>query len=208
VEWHAQALPYVHLNLRCNPFGELTPAELAIVRIDLEQIADRLREPGSAIQFLGKRGRGKSTHLFALRRCFPGAPYTHVARGAPVPDVPYAPVHFIDELQRIPWQRRASILRRPASFAIGSHRNHGGEFKRAGPAYETVRLRGLTHAQLRAIVDKRVHWARRSADQPVPTLSDAALAALIARYGDDLRAIEHRLYEVFQGLTDVCEVQV
>jgi hypothetical protein len=91
---------------------------------------------------------------------------------------------------------------------IGSHRDHGREFKRAGLTYKTVKLRGVTHAQLRAIVDKRIHWARRSADQPVPRLSDTAIAALIARYGDDLRAIEYRLYEVFQGLNDVCEVEV
>jgi hypothetical protein len=169
---------------------------------------NRLREPGFAIQFLGRRGRGKSMHLFALRRHFPGAPYTHIARGAPAPDIPYAPVHFIDEMQRIPWARRMRILRRPASFVIGSHWNHRWEFKRAGLAFETVKLRGVTVAQLQAMVDRRIDWARRSAGKPVPRLSEAALAALIARYGDDLRAIECHLYEVFQGLEEACDVQV
>jgi hypothetical protein len=205
------ALPYVHLNLRFNPFGELAPeerAELAVVGIDVERIVSRLGEPGFAIQVLGRQGRGKSSHLFALRRHFPDAPYTHIALGAPVPDIPYAPVHFIDEMQRIPRSRRMRIFRRPASFVIGSHRDHRWEFRRAGLVFETVRLRGLTVERLQAIVDRRIDWARRDADKPVPRLSEAALATLIARYGDDVRAIESHLYEVFQRLEDVCDVQV
>jgi hypothetical protein len=205
------ALPFVHLNLRCNPFGELEPeerAELAVVTIDTVRIVAQLSQPGFAIQFLGRRGSGKSTHVLALRRHFPGAPYIHIAQGARVLDIPPVPVHFIDEMQRVPWPRRWRILRRRASFVISSHRDHSWEFRWAGLRFETVRLGGLTVERLQAIVDRRIEWVRRRADLPVPTVSPTALAALIARYGDDVRAIECHLYEAYQRLEGVAEVQV
>ena len=60
-------LPFAHLNLRFNPFGEATPEERAkLAVVDIERFAQRLCAPGFAVQFIGEHGRGKSTHLLAL----------------------------------------------------------------------------------------------------------------------------------------------
>jgi fumarate reductase flavoprotein subunit len=67
-------LPFAHLNLRFNPFGELDlhlRADVAVV--DLADWPKRLAAGRFAIQFLADCGRGKTTHLLALRRHFPDA---------------------------------------------------------------------------------------------------------------------------------------
>jgi hypothetical protein len=70
-------LAYSHLNLRRNPFGEVEFEDIASLAItQVEQYVERLRQPKYAVQFLGEQGRGKTTHLYALRDYFPQAPYT------------------------------------------------------------------------------------------------------------------------------------
>ena len=204
------SLPYAHLNLRRNPFGAPTiheRSELAVVDFDLQLMAQRLQTPGFALLLLGKQGRGKSTHLLAVRRFFPDAPYVHIPESGPVPAILRAPVVFIDEMQRVPRIARWRILRRKASFVIGSHKDHQHECKNAGLSCEVMELSGLTAGPLSKIIEKRIEWARRSGDNPVPRVPKALLTKLIVEYGDDLRAIESYLYDLFQDakeLSDIC----
>lgn len=204
-------LPFAHLNLRLNPFGAVTPVEsakLAIVNIDLQQFISRLQKPGFAIQFMGPSGRGKTTHLFVLYNHFSSYPYTYIPPDAPIPEIPDTPVQFIDEMQRIGRKRRKAILGRQASFVIGSHKSHRQEFIRAGLDYEVVRLQGLSVERLVTIIERRIEWARRDPDLPIPFVSMASAANLIATFGDDLWAIENYLYDVFQELQEAGEVVV
>jgi hypothetical protein len=203
-------LAYAHLNLRYNPFGRLSAAEKSAfeaIQIDLEHYTDRLKEPGFAIQFLREGTSGKTTHLLALRRRFPGAPYVCVTVQDRTPTIPKAPVLFIDQMQRMPRARRIEILRRPASFAIVSHMNHEHEFKRARLTYELIKLSGLDVERLHESINKRIIRARRSEDLPVPTVSVEACASLISRFGDSLLAIHTCLYDLFQEMTEVSDVK-
>jgi len=66
------ALPFAHLNLRRNPFGELDLSQrAALAVVDVDRFVRRLAQPGYAVQFTGDRGRGKTTHLLAILRHFP-----------------------------------------------------------------------------------------------------------------------------------------
>jgi hypothetical protein len=202
-------LPFAHLNLRRNPFGEPTAQErgvLAVVDRDLlDRLVRSLAEPGFAVQFTGDCGRGKSTHLHALRGRFPEAPYLYFAEGARPPPIPRAPVLFLDETQRLPWRTRRRVFRRDAALAIGTHRDHSRELTRAGLRVETVQLDGFTPAHLHRIIERRIEWARR-APGPVPWLGPDGVARLSDRFGGDLRAMESHLYDVFQRLTEIGEI--
>jgi len=108
-------LPFAHLNLRRNPFGEVAAEErpaLAVVdEAALDGLAARLRaaldgDARTTVQLLGEKGFGKTTHLLALRARFVGSPYRHVAEGErPAPDpaaLPQSKPFFLDESQRVP----------------------------------------------------------------------------------------------------------
>jgi hypothetical protein len=109
---------YAHLNLRFNPFGTLTPEEeaaAALPDLDASFYAARLRRPGTAIQFLGPSGRGKTSHLMALRgHAFPMRPtYTLGAASRRRPS-PRPPSSFVDEMQRVPRRQRQALFARHA----------------------------------------------------------------------------------------------
>jgi len=203
-------LAYAHLNLRWNPFGEAgvdDAAQLAIVQV--EQYVDRLQHPGFALQFMGESGRGKTTHMLALRQYFPQAPYFHFAEGAAIPEIPETPLLFLDETQRLPRSLRKRIFSRQASFVIGTHLDHSRELKKAGKECTAVFLKGITVDKLDRIIRRRIEWARRSPG-PVPVVTRPEIERLIRDYKDDLIAIFNRLYDQFQameGITDVYPAQ-
>jgi hypothetical protein len=201
-------LPYAHLNLRVNPFGEIPLEERgALAIVDVSHLIGPLSRPGFAAQFLGGMGRGKTTHLLALRQHFPDAPYYYFGVGVPIPAIAEAPLLFLDETQRLPRRLRAQLFHRSASFVIGTHMDHSSEFKRACLGYESVRIQGLTVEHLQAIINRRIEWARRGPG-PMPRVTPASTQYLLQRFGDDLRSMEAYLYEVFQDLMEVKDVEL
>lgn len=197
----APALAFAHLNLRYNPFGELGREERALIavvpRIELS--------PGDRVQLVGASGRGKTTHLLALQAQHGGSAYVCIADGSNAcPPVERERTLFVDEAQRLSRRSLTRLFARPSALVLGTHH----DLARSAPeALRTFVLRGLSPDKLEAIVRARVEAARR-APGPVPQLGRDAIRVLIARHGDDLRAIEEHLYGIFQTLEEPSLVQV
>jgi energy-coupling factor transporter ATP-binding protein EcfA2 len=199
-EAHAPAglrLAFSHLNLRFNPFGEPSDHE----RAGLAWVATRDLEAGETIQFVGESGRGKTTHLMALAARHPAAVYEKLQEGQDRWTVEMAEgVPFLlDEAQRAHPRRLRALLRSGRAVALGTHADLSALAPRP---IRTIQVGGVGLSQIGAIVARRIEWARRSAG-PVPSLSAAALAILVAKHGDDVRSLLGELYDVFQTLTEV-----
>jgi len=201
-------LPFAHLNLTRNPFGELSLEERGTLVVSrLECFVPSLRQPCFALQVLGKCGRGKTSHLLSLRRHFPTAPYVHYPEDGPRPHVPQAPLLFLDETQRYKSRDLKNILKQNASFVIGTHQDHTNLFKTLGLKHYTLHLKGLKPEHLAEILRRRLEASRRGSG-PIPTLETDVIHRLIHSFGDDIRAIEAYLYEIFQGLETVGAVKL
>lgn len=203
-------LPFGHLNLRANPFGELESRErAAIAVVDTGPFVERLTRPGRAVQFMGDPGRGKTTHLLAIMAHFSEAAYVHIPEGRQ-PRIPHGNPLFVDEIQRVSPHRRRRVYRRAdrrgVSLAIGSHLDVSGELARTGFDVETVFVADkLDDARLREMLNRRIEWVRRCAG-PVPKIALRTARDMMARHGDNIRAIEGHLYELFQDLVEIREV--
>ena len=204
------SLPYEHLNLRHNPFGEMDGdqrASLAVV--DIEEIVSRLKSERFAVQFLGDCGRGKTTHLLAIRASLGRGPYMHIAEGQRVETLPEAPAGvpiFIDELQRLPRRLRGKLLGGKNPLVLGTHKDFGRALVRAGYEVRTVRpAKLLDAARVRSIFARRIEHARRFGGA-VPGVGGDTIADLLRRYGSNVRGMEHEMYERFQELQGVCDV--
>jgi len=222
-------LPFVHLNLRWNPFGEVPIEERGrLAVLDIEHFVPRLAKPGFAVEFVGDCGRGKSTRLRYLWDHFEDAPFMRVAE---LPQTGFfrnrfsksaLPIHgklpkevlatswpllFLDEAQFLSRRQRRRLLKPTSSFAVATHESLAADFERAGLAYESVEVAGISVELVDGIIKRRLEWARR-APGPLPRVSLAVIEGLVARHGDDIRGIERHLYEVFQKLTEVCDVEI
>lgn len=195
-------LPFAHLNLRINPFGEPSvEARAALAVVDLPELRS-----GDPVQFVGESGRGKTTHLLALLARHPGAVYERLRENGDryAARVPAAVPFLLDEAQRLRPQLLRRLFSQHRTLALGTHDDLSRFSDRP---LRTLHFSGLTLARLRAIVARRIEWARRGPG-PVPVVSDAALQTLLDRHASDVRAIEGRLYESFQSLQEPGDVQV
>lgn len=219
--------PFAHLNLRFNPFGEIDRDDRAKAAVIATQDYERwvnafLKNPAYILQFSGECGRGKSTHLHLLKKLlqehFPDATYTYYEEDEVVRSLPNkASLLFLDETQRIPKRLRQKLWKRQYALVIATHEDHSKEFEKHGREFEHVVLEGLSVEKLRRVLEGRLELARRTTNtaiptaappQPLPYFPDETIQKLIEQFGDDIRAIEHHLYHVFQDLKELGHVNI
>lgn len=192
------ALAYAAMNLRWNPFGELTLDQRAGVAVaDVARWADRLRKPGFALQFLGDSGRGKTTHLLALLAHLPEAELIRVPEsGRIVP--PDAATVLVDEAQYLGYRARRCLFRPWRSLALAGQADCTPALVRAGFEVATIHPGETSAERLMEISRRRIELARRGPGG-VPVLPRSTAERLIAGHGSNLRAIEDRLYAWIQS---------
>ncbi len=199
-------LPFEELNLRRNPFGQLTAKERArLAVVDVDRFVQALHQPGQVFEFFGHSGRGKTTHMRGIWRHFPQAPFLRVAEERERFSIPDHPVVFIDEAQFLTRRQRRKTFTAQRSYVVGTHKKLHSIYQRAGLHFETVELRGLSAEKLASIIESRIEASRRGPG-PIPRVHDDAIHLLIEEFGDNIRAIEGRLYEIFQRLDRPCLV--
>lgn len=195
-------LPFESLNLRWNPFGEPAPEDRAALAVaDLPEL-----RPGDPVQIVGERGRGKTTLLLALAARHAGAVYARVEEGEDrfrgrVPD---GGTLLLDEADRLRPRLLRRLVGRPLRMALGTHGDLSGA---AGRPLRTARAGVADPGRLGEILRRRIEWARRGPG-PVPRIPPELVRRLIDRFGDNLRAMEGFLYDVFQDLKGPGDVQV
>ena len=198
------SLPFAHLNLRRNPFGELPLSDwAALAEVDVQEFDEFLIEPGATVQFVGEKGNGKTTHLLAIRDRIPESVYVHFPEGQKA-QIPAGNPILIDEAQRMTRWQQWKVFRSDTSLVLGTHRDFTGELTRAGRRVKTVAVHErMSPERLTRIVQHRIEWVRRNPG-PVPELSCDTADRLLARFGPDIRRIFFELYGTFQNLQEGC----
>lgn len=168
--------------------------------VDIDGLVDCV-EQGGAVQLLGDSGRGKTTHLYALESRLEPRASIHVKEEGPQPDIPASGLLLIDEIQFLESDRRRQAYDRKDGLVVATHIDVAGEMRAAGGDPVTVDLN-----ENEPDLDTLAEMCRRRIDVvargsgPVPEIAREALVRLRDRFGGNLRAIEHTLYEVFQAL--------
>jgi len=200
-------LAFSHLNLKFNPFGELdTEQRKLLAVVDIEKIQNSLYNPGVAIQFLADHGRGKTTHLLSLHKLYPEAKYIKIYSGDK-PVFESHEIHFIDSIENISKRQRSVLYKKSSSIACTTHTDLGRELNRAG--YEVVSIMVSVNDEniLKKVFNNRIEYSRRGKGD-IPVIDLALINKLKKLYGDDIRSMEHHLYEKFQILERIDDVKV
>ena len=201
------ALPFAHLNLRFNPFGEL-PRDVRgfLAVVDVERFLGPLQLPHFALQFIGDQGRGKTTHLLAIQQQLPRAAYVYLDEFEKHPPIPSGNPLLIDEAQRLTWLERRVAFRKGVGLAIGTHDDLSGPLQKFGYQVTTVPVdRLINPRQLLECFNRRIAYARR-ASGPLPLVTLRTATEIHRRFGTDIRAMEGHLYDVYQNLEEVRDV--
>lgn len=207
----ARGAPYACLNLRRNPFGALDPEERAEVAVvDLEPWASEIEgrlaagDAGTrrlSIQLVGPPGSGKSTHLAALARRFPSAGRIAWSHDEGWGMLPEGELLLIDDAHMMPHRHLKVALRRPVTV-LATHHDLGRRLRGRGRDVRVLDVPGGTSgARVRAIVRRRLEWARRGEGE-VPQVDRMLMDRLIERHGCDLRRMVGALYDHLEDLRE------
>lgn len=192
-------LPWARLNLRRNPFGELTASErveTAVVAIDF--YLDLLGQDSTAIQFIGDCGRGKTTRLLALRAKLPRSSYAYLGENLPCPAIPEGRPVMIDEAQRLTKLVKHRVFSTGLPLVLATHADLSRTLGRYGYTVHTQHV-GLSNGPelVEELLNRRIE-ASRLCDGPIPMVSREDAVCLVNRFGTDIRQMEHYLYERIQ----------
>jgi len=200
--------PFHALGFRSNPFRALSDDEWADVVV-LPEAVSQAAALGGHLQVLGRLGRGKTSTLLGLaaqlRRAGQRAAYEYLAVGCDVFTTAPAglDVFLLDEAQRLRHRERGRLLAAAGAgprLILGSHEDLAPQFENSRLPLATVRLGAPDATHLAAILARRLDYFALEPGQPAVTFDASATDLLQARFGGNLRAIEHFLYEVFQAL--------
>jgi hypothetical protein len=197
---HVLISPYARLRLSRNPFGELTRDERATIAvIDIAPWIAALELPRTALQFIGPKGHGKTTHLLAIQRSLPASEYIYLPEDEPLPPIPHRRPLLVDEAQRLGRFARRRVFQRGGPLVLGTHQDFTSELRRAGLEVTTVDVEaGQSAERLAKILNQRID-ASRLPDSNVRLISVDEAQKLRQRFGGNIRAIEGYLYDLFQS---------
>ncbi len=201
------ALPFSHLNLRRNPFGELTAVERTVLAVvDCGEALQHLALPRSVVQVIGEKGFGKTTHLLVLATHFADSAYVHIAEESRAAIPERGEPLLIDEAQRMTLLQRWQTFRSDRRLILGTHTDFENALRRAGRPIVTIAASQFTNElRVHTLLNRRIQFARRDGG-PIPSITISTASKLFAQFGSDIRSIERSMYDTFQQLRNIQDV--
>lgn len=196
---------YSKLNLRFNPFGELDrqqKIDCAVPRVDISRLANFIASANQerrAVQFLGSRGSGKTTHLWLLNSMFRNFHYLHIPEGA-TRSIPQRTHLMIDEAQRMTWSQRRNGFKKSHRVILGTHRCYATRLRRQGFQTITVNLdRAPEEAWVTRVLERKINYATRISGGAGLRITPNRITILREQFGHNIRQMERHLYELVQN---------
>lgn len=205
-----QHFPFSNLRLAFNPFRVMTAAEQAEIAVLSQNILESVQDY-QFIQIMGHQGRGKTTTLLGLRYYLQQkdkeAEYHYIPRWHIKfqPTIRSDTVLILDETQRILPPVFATTIKncvlKNTQLIFSSHISWHWLFVLLRiPLYSTTR-RQHTQTHFAEIIERRLTYAALSTiDHSCVSFAPDAISYLKKCFGDDLRAMQYYLYDVFQDI--------
>ncbi len=192
-----------------NPFSGINDNEIAEVIVpafDVEQVIQKIERSDSLlVEFRGRRGRGKTTHLKYLSQHFPSVPYLEVTKSNAdlninANDILNHPSEFlfIDGIYHFNPVDRVRIFKNKPKIVYTCHIAMVIECFLANKPLLKIAFSGIDKHKLQTILNNRMRLMSDIEEdkQTYFTLEEAE--HLIKKYGDNYRAIIHHLYSQYQ----------
>ena len=191
-------------RLYSNPFSGIPHSAISkyiVPRFDLEEVQKLLQgDKPLLIEFNGKKGRGKSTHLYWLRNELIDYPLYDVESKEQLEALfkDKSPVILIDSIHKLTLRQRLKLYRLSKKIIFTTHTSRKLECKLVGANLKSISFKGLQKGDLSRIVSKRLKNADGYNPDDYNPLSEADLVVLIKKSKDDIRAIINGLYDKYQ----------
>lgn len=193
-----------NLTFRFNPFGGITPEELnqiIVPKFFFPKIKNLIESPTPMIiELVGKKGRGKTTHLTFLQQLFPHLPIVHLTKNnnTLTDNLFTEKIIFLDSIHHLSFQKRIQIYRHFDKVILTTHQTRILEYKWARQKHTNFYFRGLKKEDLQQVIENRIQSALLHPTKEKIEINEAYLSQLILTFKDNFRGILNHLYENFK----------
>jgi replication-associated recombination protein RarA len=208
----SEYFPFHALGFHCNPFRVMTDEEWMKVAVLPAELNKILPFGFDHLLIKGDAGTGKTTTLLgltaALRRYSVRTAYEYLPPGRRrfKTNLRDLDVYLLDEFQRLSRIQQERLLfsaygnrNGHLRLVISSHTDPSTLFVQHALRLTSHCTERLEPGHLKTLLDKRLtYFALDGA--PEVAFTDEAVSTLTEMFGNDLRAMERYLYEVFQRL--------
>ena len=187
-----------------NPFSgvlETDIEEILVPRFNIEDLISKINTSVSlAIEFLGKQGRGKTTHLVNLQKRMEEYPIFLLDASSSLSDITdtQSKLIFIDSIHHLSIVDRVKLLKRKQIVVFTTHWSRKFECLLARKELYTIKFKGISVDLLLEVIEKRLQLASANETDDAERFSRDKVESLIMKFGDNYRGIINHLYEQYQ----------
>ncbi|WP_299682935.1 hypothetical protein [uncultured Dokdonia sp.] len=188
-----------------NPFAGVLEEDLEQIIVpvfDIDAISNQIECTDSlAIEFIGKQGRGKTTHLRYLQKQLNSYPIFLLTKTtANLSNILEhdADVVFVDSIHHLSVFERLQLFKAKRVVIYTTHWSRKYTCVLINKKYYSIPFKGITVAVLRSIIDKRLRLASNNSIHIDDVFVNNDLQLLIKKFGDSYRGILNYLYEQYQ----------
>lgn len=188
-----------------NPFSGVLEEDLEKILVpvfDVTDISHEIRHADSlAIEFIGRQGRGKTTHLRCLHKSMSDYPiFLLNTNSSCISDIisHESDVVFVDSIHHLSISDRVQLFRSKRVVIFTTHWSRKLICLYARKKHLPIRFKGISIDDLRYVLSKRLQLASKNKIDVNDVFTEKDLKALIRKYGDNYRGIINHLYEQYQ----------
>lgn len=188
-----------------NPFSGVLEEDLEKILVPTYDVADIsleiIQANSLAIEFIGKQGRGKTTHLRCLHKRMSNYPIfllnTYSTR---ISDIisHESDVVFVDSIHHLSISDRIQLFKSKRVVVYTTHWSRKLACMYVGKKHYSIRFKGISVDDLRYVLDKRLQLASKNKVNVDDVFTETDLKTLIRKFGDNYRGIINHLYEQYQ----------
>ncbi|MCH2034503.1 MAG: hypothetical protein MK202_13415 [Tenacibaculum sp.] len=186
-----------------NPFSGVLNEDISkviIPQFNINQIISKVETSDSlAIEFIGKKGRGKTSHLKLLKQYFPQYPIYLLNNGSSIESLmnDSSDVVFVDSIHHLSFLNRITLFKSKKVVVYTTHWSRKIDCYLAQTFHHKIKFKGINTHFLKDILNTRLELASAS-NSIINQFTENDTKILIKKYGDNYREIINHLYEKYQ----------
>lgn len=188
-----------------NPFSGVLDEDLEKILVPIFNVADislEIKQADSlAVEFIGKQGRGKTTHLRYLHKRMSDYPiFLLNTNSVHISDIidHESDVVFVDSIHHLSISERIQLFRSKRVVVFTTHWSRKLSCMYVGKKHLPIHFKGISIDNLRYVLSKRLLLASKNKVGVDEVFTEKDLKTLIRKYGDNYRGIINHLYERYQ----------
>jgi len=192
-------------TFKYNPFSGVLAedlSEILVPRFDMTMLIAKIKQTKKpiAIEFSGKKGRGKTTHLIALSKAFTDASIIFLDSNSSASQVLQndSNLLFIDSIHHLGLNNRIKLFKQHKTIIYTTHQSRKWECFLLKKDIYSLQFNGIDAKTLLLILNKRLQIASATELEPNHLFSMTDSLELIKKFKDNYRAIINHLYVTYQ----------